>query len=100
MGLWLTSIGLTGPVGAIVGFIATKILESVLDKGILKIDLTIDSIKVAMQEEQYKKLAEAAYGKATARVYTEVEKDAIRKQYLDALRDFARFGNGLSDNNT
>ncbi len=67
-----------------------------MDKGILQVDLTIASIKVALQEDQYKALAKAAYDHAAARVYTEGEKIAIRKQYQDVLRDFGSVGNGDS----
>lgn len=90
--LWLASVGLTGGWAAFVSPILCWILGDLLDKGIYVIDLTLDSIKVGMQEKEFKEAAEAAYNRASARVYTEAEKVAIRQQYLDALAAFAKFG--------
>lgn len=95
--LWLTSVGLTGPLGAIVGFFASILLGSLLDKGILVMDLTISSLKVALSKEEFKDAAKKAYDHATARVYTEEEKVAIRKQYQDIIDRFGSVGNGLRE---
>lgn len=98
--LWLAHFGIAGPLADLISFFGTRFLGSLLDRGILVIDLTLDSIKLALKEDQYRKLAEAAYKKAIAKVYTEGEKDEVRKQYLDALRDFARVGRVRDDGNT
>lgn len=98
VGLWLTSIGLTGFWAAPVAWIASMILGSLLDKAIIEIDLSIDSLKQAIKEPQWKDEAKKAYDHAMARVYTEKEKNAIRQEYLDALSHFATFGNGMPDN--
>jgi hypothetical protein len=91
--LWLASMGITGFWIYPLRFIAEWIIGSAVDQGILQIDLSIASIKVAMQDEQYKTLAKEAYSNAMAKVYTEEEKVKIRLQYLNVLRDFARVGN-------
>lgn len=98
--LWLAHFGIAGPLADFIAFFGTRFLGSLLDRGILVIDLTLDSIKLALKEDQYRKLAEVAYKKAIAKVYTEGEKDEVRKQYLDALRDFARVGRVRDDGNT
>lgn len=95
VGLWLTSLGITGWFAGPIGWIVSIILGSLLDKGILLIDLTISSIKVALQEDEFKELAKKAYDHASARVYTEKEKAAIREEYLAALRSFGSVGDGL-----
>ncbi len=63
-----------------------------LDYGILKIDLSIASLKVALEDRDFKEAARKAYDHAIARVYTEAEKIAIRKEYLDVIRDFGSVG--------
>lgn len=96
--LWLAQIGIAGWPADVIAFFGTRFLGSLLDRGILAIDLTLDSIKIALSEKEWKVAAQKAYDKATARVYTEDEKQKIREQYLDALRGFARVGS-LRDNN-
>lgn len=95
VGLWLASIGLTGPLGAFVAFIAAWILGDIADRGIIVLDLSIDSIRQALSESQWRDEAKKAYDHAVARVYTEAEKNAIRQEYLDALSKFASYGDGL-----
>lgn len=97
MGLWLTSIGVTGFWAGPLGWIASIILGSILDRGILAIDLSVSSIRVALEDNQYRALAKQAYAHATARVYTEAEKGAIRKQYLDVIAKFGAVGDGVPD---
>lgn len=93
--LWLTAMGAPPIVSAIVGPILSWVLGSFADLGILKIDLTIDALKRGMSLAEFNKIAGIEYKKAAAKVYTEGEKDEIRRQYLDTLERFAGFGNGL-----
>lgn len=86
---WLFEI-----LGPIWNFFATRWLGYAIEMGVLVIDLTNDSIDIALEQEAWKDAAAKAYKKATAKVYTEEEKRAIRQQYLDALRKWARVGNG------
>lgn len=90
-------MNLTGPFGAFVAFFATKLLGSLLDNGIVTIDIQIDKLKLALQDKQWKQAAALAYQKASSRVYSEKEKIEIRKQYLDALNKYVTYGNGMSD---
>lgn len=97
--LLLTSMGIPGGfLGFIVGKFSAWVLGELLDRGIIVMDITIDKLKEALKDPQWKAAAEKAYKLATAKVYTEEEKDAIRKQYLDALAKYATYGNGVSDN--
>ena len=84
----------TGCLGDVVGHFAGKFIGFLADQGILVIDLGADAIKVAFERREYREAAIAAYKKARARVYTEEEKRAIRKQYLDAIRKYVSVGNG------
>lgn len=76
-------------------FFAIRYLGFLADKGILVIDLSKDSIEIALHRRDYREAAIKAYKKATAKVYTEEEKRAIRKQYLDTIRKFVSVGDGL-----
>ena len=85
---WLASQGLPPIVKSFLTRILTAIIGSLLDKGILKIDLTIDAIEMAKDSKEFRADAIAAYKTATARVYSDEEKAAIRKQYLEIARRF------------
>ncbi len=93
----IASLGLGGPIGAFVAFLAEKFLGVLLDRGLIKLDISMDGWAEARKDPKWKDAAEKAFNRATARVYTEEEKDAIRKEYLAALSNYATFGNGLSD---
>lgn len=58
------------------------------DKGIFVIDLGVDAIKIAYSRKEYREAAVRAYGRAKARVYTEEEKRAIRKEFQDIIRKY------------
>lgn len=90
-------MGVSGPLGAFISFIASNVLGSMLDNGIIKLDITIDRIKEAMKDPMWRVEAQNAYKNATKKVYAEWEKEAIRKEYLDALSKYATYGNGLPD---
>lgn len=96
--LAVAAFGLSGIPATLFAFVATRILGVMLDRGIIVLDIQIDRIKEALKDPQWRAAAEKAYMNATARVYTEEEKIAIRKQYLDALAKYATYGNGLPDN--
>lgn len=72
--------------------IAAWILGEMLDRGIVKIDLTIDSIKEGMKDSEWKDVAKKAYDHAISKVFTEEEKVEIRNQYISILRKYATFG--------
>lgn len=93
--LWLAAAGVTGLPATILAFIAVAILGNMLDKGIILLDIQIDKIREAMKDPRWRDKATKLYGKALARVYTEKEKDEIRKAYLDALGDYATIADRL-----
>lgn len=96
---WLLTLGAaTGPVGFIATWFLTTILGDIADKAIIKIDLTLDQLKEAMRDDRWKDEALKYYDEASAKVYTEEEKNAIRKKYMDALAGYASFGNGVPVN--
>lgn len=93
--LWLAAIGITGFPAKILSSIATTILGSMMDKVIETIDIKTDKLKQAMKDPVWRDRATALYNKASAKVYTEEEKDAIRKEYLKALGDYASLSDRL-----
>lgn len=93
--LWLAAIGITGFPARIISAIATTILGSMMDKVIDAIDIKTDTLKQAMKEPIWRDRATALYNKASSKVYTEEEKDAIRKEYLKALGDYASLSDRL-----
>ena len=88
-------MSLVGLPAAILSFIATLVLGSLLDQGIIKIDVFLDTIREAMKDPKWREQATKLYGKASARVYTEKEKDEIRQEYLKALGDYASLADRL-----
>lgn len=88
-------MNVTGPFGALIAFIARRFLGSLLDKGIILVDISLDKIDQAKKDPKWRDAAEKAYKNASNGVKTEEEKDAIRKEYLAALEKYATFGNGI-----
>lgn len=97
VGLWINSLGL-GWLGNIIAPFIEWALGSMIDFGIFKIDITINAIQEGMKKSEFKDLAQKAHDSAIKKVYTEQEKDAIRRQYLDILSKFVAFGNGVQHN--
>lgn len=93
--LWLASIGVTGLPATFLTFVAALVVGSMLDKGIIVIDIQIDKIREAMKDKRWREQATKLYGKALAKVYTEKEKDEIRKAYMDALGEYASLADRL-----
>lgn len=93
----IASLGLGGPIGAFAAFLAEKFLTVLLDRGLIILDISMDGWSEARKDPKWRDAAEKAYKKASSRVYTEEEKNAIRKEYMAALSNYATFGNGLSN---
>jgi hypothetical protein len=89
--VWLTSKGLTGFWGKILGAIAAYFIGEMVDAKILLIDLTVDRIKQALKDINWRDAALKAYNKASAKVYTEEEKESIRAEYLKILDSYIAF---------
>lgn len=92
--LLLTSFGIaTGSfMGIAIGYVIRGVLGVFLEKGILAIDLTLISLEEGRKLADFKASAEAAYAKATAKVYDETEKEKIRQEYLAIIRKFGFVG--------
>lgn len=93
--LWLTSQGVTGFWQDLLAKVLAFVLGDLIDRGIFVIDLTIDSIKIALQKKEYREAALKAYAKAKAKVYTDEEKKAIRAEYQAIIRKFVPVGDGV-----
>lgn len=93
--IWIAKLGLVGLPASILTFVAALVLGSMLDQAIIKIDVFLDTVREAMKDPKWRDQATALFKTATARVYTEKEKDEIRKQYLDALGDYASLADRL-----
>ena len=93
--LWLGSWGMSGFFADFLAPIGVWFLGDLIDKGIYAIDIMADKITEAMKKADFKKLAQKAHDKAILKKYTEEEKDAIRKEYLDILGKFVAFANGV-----
>lgn len=89
---WVSRFVLSGPLGFVIMFFGEKFLGLLVERAIIQIDIGINGIKEAMSLEEYRAFAKEAYERTTAKVYTEEEKQVIRKQYLDALSRFGAFG--------
>lgn len=88
-------MNVSGPFGALISFIARRFLGSLLDKGIIVLDISLDKIDQAKKDPKWRDAAHKAYANAIRPNLTPEEKDAIRKEYLDALDKYATFGNGM-----
>lgn len=95
--LWLAAMGVSGFWGGFVAFFATRLLGSMLDKGLILVDIQLDKLQQALKDSEWRDAAQKAYNLASARVYTEEEKNAIREQYKKALASYATYGNGVQN---
>lgn len=89
--VWLTSKGLTGFWGKIIGTLAAYFIGEMVDAGILLVDLTSDRLKQALKDVKWKDEALKAYNKASSKVYTEEEKESIREEYRKILDSYIAF---------
>lgn len=87
--LLIASMNISGPFAALIAYLAKTILGELLDRGIIELDIQIDKLKEGLKSDQWKDAIEKAYAKASSKVYTEEEKNAIRQEYLDAIRKYA-----------
>lgn len=88
--LILTKFGIVGPAASFLGYFLRAGIGLLIETGIYQIDLAIVSLREGMKLKEFERDAAEAYKKATAKVLTEKEKNAIRREYLEII---ARFGN-------
>lgn len=92
--LLLANFGITGIAATIAKYFLSGIIGVLIEDGTFLIDITLDSLKEGMKEEDFKKQAKDAYEKATAGVLDEVKKARIRRQYLDIISKIGVVGDG------
>lgn len=94
----LVSLGIGGPFGALITFVGGWLLGALLDHGLVKIDIMLDNLHEALKDPKWREAALKYSVEASARVYTEEEKQVIREKYEQALATYATYGNGVPDN--
>lgn len=92
--LLLAKFGVVGILGDVVGYFVRSLLGLLIEDGTFLIDIGLDAYKEGQKLDEFKKEAEIAYKKATAKLYSEAEKNEIRKQYLDIISRIGVVGNG------
>lgn len=91
--LILAKYGVTGAAADFFGFGLRCGIGFLIEVGVYKIDLLLDSYREGMKLEAFMKEAKAAYEKATAKLYTEEEKQKIRQEYLEIISRIGTVGN-------
>lgn len=89
----LAKFGIAGFAAVVIGMFLRGALGVLVDAGIYKIDLLLDAVKEGMKLKEFEKIATELYNKTMERVYSETEKQAIRKQYLEIIRKLGPVGN-------
>ena len=93
--LLLGKFGIAGVLAEVIALPLRGLIGVMIEDGTFKFDLTLDAFREGMKLEEFEKAASDAYVKATAKVYTEAEKNLIRKQYLDVISGIGTVGDGL-----
>ena len=83
--LSLTKIGVVGVWAKAVTPILCGTVGLLMEAGVFKIDLWIDSIKEGMLLDDFKEEATKLYEKVAKKVHSEAEKERIRQEYLDLI---------------
>lgn len=91
--LLLGKFNLTGPIADFVGFFFRSIVGFLMEVGIFQIELTLDAYREGQKLKEFEKAAEAAFKKATAKIYDEETKNEIRMEYLRIIRLIGNVGN-------
>lgn len=93
--LILAKFGLvSGPIFSVLNFIMTSILGFLKEEASFRIDLALDSWREGTKLKDFETEAKAEYDKVTAKIYSEEEKNVIRKQYLELIAKFGAVGLG------
>ena len=90
--LILGKFGIVGPAADLIGYFLRGILGFAAETGIFQIDLAISALREGMKLKEFEREAAAAYKKATAKIYDEATKNAIRKEYLEIISKFGNVG--------
>lgn len=90
--LILSKFGVVGPAADLIGYFLRGVIGFLAETGIFNLDLAINSLREGMKLKEFERDAAAAYKKATAKIYDEAAKDAIRKEYLEIISKFGNVG--------
>lgn len=83
--LTLMKYGVAGPGAAAGAYFLRGVFAVAIDSGVMVIDLTLDSIREGIKDEEFRREALALYEHTIKKVYSPDEKEKIRKQYLDVI---------------
>jgi hypothetical protein len=83
--LVLNKFGITGPLAKPIGFFVRGLLGLLVDEGTFLIGVSMDAYREGQKLEEFKIAAKEAYDKASAKLYTEEEKEKIRQEYLGII---------------
>ena len=86
--LLLTKFGVPSFIQGTIGVFIRGVIGVLIEEGIFLIDISLDSLKEGRKLKNFELLATQAYLKASAKVYTEDEKEKIRQEYLTIISDF------------
>jgi hypothetical protein len=92
--LLLGKFGIVGPVADLLGVFVRGFIGLLIETGVFQIDLLLDAYREGKKIPEFEKAATEAYAKATAKIYSEEQKNEIRKQYLEILSKIVPVGNG------
>ncbi len=90
-GLWWI-LSKRSPIRIVFGSLAKTAIAKGIEFGVIKFDVSMDSLKAAMQKPEYVERAHKLYAKAQLKAkYAEDQKEAIRREYF-ALLELAASG--------
>lgn len=92
--LLLAKFGIVGPAANLISFFIRGLVGLLMEDGTFLIDVSLDAYREGRKIPEFEKAAEAAYRKASAKVYSAKEKNEIRRQYLEILSKIVPVGNG------
>lgn len=87
--LTLSKLGVVGVAAKMAAPFLAGTIGLLMEVGVFKIDLWIDSIKEGMLLEEFKAEATKLYEQVTKKVHSEAEKQKIREEYLRLIGKFS-----------
>lgn len=90
--LTLNKWGLAAPLSYPVSFLLRSVMGAAIEAGVFLVDIGLDAYREGEKLEEFKVEARKAYEKATSKIYTEEEKQAIRNEYKKLIEKIAPVG--------
>ena len=91
--LLLAKFGIVGSLADFLSYFIRAILGALMEEGTFLIDIKIDAYKEGKKLKEFEQKAGELYAKAMAKKYTEDQKNAIRKEYLEIISRIGAVGN-------